>query len=280
MGGEWMTGKFASARALTALMLLLVFASFGLAFLPSASAQTPSDQSSPAAPTAPPADAQQPQAPAAQQSGNEQESPDESPLPRQRKPRDYKNWSFNVGAGAAVFGGPTKTFVRGGGVGGTVGVARNANKYFGLRADFMYQDLPLKQSSLLLAQAGSANTYALSFMLDPVINIPASKTWGGYVLFGPGYVRRSGTLNSDLEVPGSGCTAFWTWWIGTCPNDSLPLDGSFVHSSQNEFAYNVGAGVTHTMPSGVEVYAEYRLIHGSANGTTTSLRPITVGVRW
>ena len=31
------------------------------------------------------------------------------------------------------------------------------------------------------------------------------------------------------------------------------------------------------MPSGVEIYAEYRLTHGSANGTTTDMRPITIG---
>jgi Outer membrane protein beta-barrel domain len=284
MGGEWMIGKFASARALTALILLIFLTSLGgAAFLPArASAQTPTDQSPGAAPATGEADAQQPQpqTPAAQQSGNEEESPEETPLPRQKKPRDYNKWSYNVGAGAAVYGGTTKTFVRGGGVGGTVGVARNANKYFGLRGDFMYQDLPLKQSSLLLAQAGSANTYVLSFMVDPVINIPVSNTYGGYVLFGPGYFHRGGTLNSDLAVPGSGCTAFWTWWKGICPNDSLPLDGSFIHSSQNDFGYNVGAGITRKMPSGVQIYAEFRLIHGSANGTTTDVRPITVGVRW
>ena len=52
------------------------------------------------------------------------------------------------------------------------------------------------------------------------------------------------------------------------------------NSSQNSFGYNMGAGITRKMPSGVEIYAEYRFTHGSTNGITTDVRPITVGVRW
>ena len=33
------------------------------------------------------------------------------------------------------------------------------------------------------------------------------------------------------------------------------------------------------MPSGVELYVEYRLTHGSRNNITTDTRPITIGVR-
>ena len=44
---------------------------------------------------------------------------------------------------------------------------------------------------------------------------------------------------------------------------SIPLSGSFVNSSLNQFGYNVGAGVTRKMPSGVEIYVEFRLMHGS-----------------
>jgi Outer membrane protein beta-barrel domain len=278
MGGEWMMGKFATASALTALVLRVLVLNILLGTHLSAQTTT-ANQTSAATPGT---NAQQPQSstPAAQQPGSQEESTDEGPMVRQKKPRDFNKWSYNVGAGANVDSGATKTFVRGGGPGGTVGVARNGNKYLGLRADFMYEDLPLKQSSLTLSGAGSANSYLLSFTVDPVINIPVTSNFGGYVLFGPGYFHRGGTLNSDTAAPGTQCTAFWTWWIGTCPNASLPLDGSFVHSSQNDFGYNIGAGITRKMPSGVEVYAEFRLIHGSANGTTTDVRPITVGVRW
>ena len=195
------------------------------------------------------------------------------------KPRNYKKWVFDAGVGADLDSGTTKTFVRQGGYDLTAGAARNANQYIGLRADFMFSQLPLRQSALSLAQAQSADSYFLAVTIDPIINVPVSKQWGGYVLLGPGFYRRFGTLNSDNAVPGSTCNAFYKWW-GACPNVSLPLSGNFVNSSQNEIGFNIGAGITHKMPSGVDLFAEYRLIHGSANETTTDVRPITVGVRW
>ena len=257
-----MTGKFATASALTLMVLIVFWGAQGFAQT-APPAQTPSAPSSAT------------QAPAAGQEPAEEESSSR----RKNRPHDYKNWVFNVGAGANVDSGTTKTFVRGGGVVGTVGVARNANKYLGLRADFIYANLPLRDSTLLLAQATGATTYALDFTLDPIINVPVTKLFGGYVLFGPGFFHRSGSLNSSSAVPGSACNPFWTWW-GACKNVSIPLSGDFVNSNQNEFGYNFGAGVTRKMPSGVEIYAEYRFTHGSRNGITTDVRPITIGVRW
>jgi opacity protein-like surface antigen len=290
MGGEWMMGKFVTASAPKLLLLISLTSIFAI---PGFSQTAPTDQTPAAAPAVPAPDKQQDtqqpsapastaQAPAAQQPASGQEpAEEESASRRKKRAHDYKNWNFNVGVGANTDSGSTKTFVRGGGVVGTVGVARNASKYLGLRADFIYADLPLRDSSLSIAQATGATSYVLAFTLDPIINIRVTKEFSGYVLFGPGFYHRGGSLNDDTAVPGSGCNPFWTWW-GPCSGSSLgiPLSGSFVNSSQNEFGYNVGAGVARKMPSGVEIYAEYRLIHGSANNTTTDFRPITVGVRW
>jgi len=263
-----MIRKFATAVALLSSIVLLGGRGFSQA--------APADQTSPPAPTAQQPAAQQP---AAQQPETGQE-PTEETAPRRRvRPRTYQPWVFNAGLGANLDSGTTKTFVRGGGYDATVGAARNANKYLGLRGDFLFADLPLRQSSLALAQAQSASSYLFSLTVGPVINIPVTKEWGGYILFGPGYFRRFGNLSGDTAIPGSSCNAFYKWWTG-CPSVSIPLSGNFTHSSQNDFGEFVGAGITRKMPSGVELYVEYRLIHGSANETTTDVRPITLGVRW
>lgn len=263
-----MIGKFASAMGLLLLTIMSV---------PRGFAQTAPAAQQPATTSQQPA----PQAPVAQPTtqNSEQESADEISTSRRAKARNYKKWQYNVGTGLNLDSGTTKTFVRGGGIIGTAGVARNASKYLGLRGDFIFANLPLRQSSLSLAQAGSASSYLFALTADPIINIPVTKEWGGYILFGPEYFHRSGSLSSDTAIPGSSCNAFFQWWIA-CPNVSIPLSGNFVNSSQNEFGYNVGAGVARKMPSGVEIYAEYRLSHGSANNTTTDVRPITLGVRW
>jgi opacity protein-like surface antigen len=271
-----MMGKFATA-GISALVLTFLLGSRGF------SQTTPPAQTPPVpapAEQTPATQAPATQTPAAQQPGSGQEPADEESTSRRKaKPHLYKNWTFNVGAGANVDGGTTKTFVRGGGVDGTIGVARNANRFLGLRADFMFANLPLRASTLELAQATGATSYALAFTLDPIINIPVTKLYGGYVLVGPNYIHRSGSLNSDTAVPGSACNPFWSWW-GSCANVSIPLSGSFVNSSQNEFGYNFGGGVWRKTPSGVELYLEYRFMHGSNSGVTTDIRPITVGVRW
>ncbi len=268
-------GKFATASALTLLALIIVGGAPGFA------QTTPAGQT-PAAPDSA-AQTSAPQTPSAQTPAQPpasgQEPADEESTSRRKRVHDYKNWNYNVGAGANLDSGTTKTFVRGGGVVGTAGVARNANKYLGLRADFIFANLPLRNSALELAQASGATSYVLGVTLDPIINIPVTSKYGGYVLAGPGFFHRSGSLDSDTTVPGSPCNSFWTWW-GTCFNSSLPLSGKFVNASQNQFGYNFGAGITRKMPSGVEIYAEFRFTHGSHNGITTDVRPITIGLRW
>jgi hypothetical protein len=260
-----MIGKFATASALMFLVLMIVLVEQG------------SSQTAPAGqtPAAPPSTEQTP----AQPSATAQEPADEESTSRRKKVHDYKTWNYNVGAGANLDSGTTKTFVRGGGFVGTAGVARNGNKYLGLRADFIFANLPLRSSTLELAQASGATSYMLGVTLDPVLNFSVTSKYGGYVLIGPGFYHRSGSLNSDTTVPGSPCNTFWTWW-GTCFNSSLPLNGKFVDASQNQFGYNFGGAVTRKMPSGVELYAEFRFTHGSHNGITTDVRPITIGVRW
>lgn len=240
-----------------------------------APAQQPADQ-----PPAQQPSAQQPQAqtPQAQQSGSQEATVDELPG-RKPKVKNFKNWSFNVGGGANLTNGTTTKFVRGGGGVVGAGVARNYGEYFGLRLDFQFDNLPLRASALQSAQASSATSYVYSFMLDPIINLPATKTWGGYMLFGPSYYHRSGKLDSSSALPGSACNPFFAWW-GTCYAGSLPLNGKFLNSSQNEFGENFGGGITRKIRPNMELYAEFRYLHGKRNGTTTDLRPITVGVRW
>jgi hypothetical protein len=248
--------------------------------------QDTSTQSAPAPSPAPPAGQQSsappPSAPQAnsQQSSGSQEASTEEIGPRHKvKPKEYKNWTFNVGGGASLTNGTTEKFVRSGGPIGAAGVARNYSKYFGLRVDFQWDNLPLRDSALLLAQAPGATSHVYSFTLDPIINIPVNNDWSGYFLIGPGFFHRSGKLDSSTVVPGVACNAFWDWW-GTCFNGSIPLNKEFLSTSQNQFGEDFGGGIARKITPKIELYGEFRYLHGSGGGRTTDLRPITVGVRW
>jgi|ERR1700722_15368140 opacity protein-like surface antigen len=234
--------------------------------------QTPA-QSPP--PEQPPAQSQ----PASQQSSTQEASPEETVPGRKIKVKEYKNWTFNVGGGASLTNGNTKNFVRGGGGLAAAGVAHNYGKYLGLRLDFQWDNLPLRNSALALAQAPSATSHVYSLMFNPIINLPVTKTWGGYILAGPAYFHRSGSLDSSTAIPGSACNNFYEWW-GSCFAGSLPLNGKFLDSSRNEFGYDFGGAVARKIRPNIEIYAEFRYLHGKRSGITTDLRPITVGVRW
>lgn len=270
---------FAASWSLRAVFLLAILAGAATAF-----AQTPdqpgSDQQNSA--QQPAAQQQQPQAeqqPANSQSGNEEATPEEA-APRHRlKPKQYKNWNFNVGGGANVDSGATKKFIVGGGGTFGGGVARNANKYLGLRLDVGFDNLPLRQSALILAQASGGNAHVYTVTLDPIINVPVNKLWSGYVLFGPSYLHRSGKLLTSAALPGEACNPFFQWWA-RCFAGSLPPNTNFLHSSHNEFGYNLGGGIARKVYNNVEVYIDFRLIHGNHNNITTDVRPITMGVRW
>lgn len=238
--------------------------------------QTPAQQ--------PPAQQPPAQQPSAQpqpdnQSGVQEASTEDLGPGRKLKVKEYKNWTFNAGGGANLTSGTTKTFVRGGGGVAAAGVARNYSKYFGFRLDFQWDNLPLRNSALALAQAPGATSHVYSFSIDPILNFQVTKAWGGYVLGGPSYFHRSGKLDSSTAIPGSACNPFFGWW-GTCVTGSLPLSGKFLNASQNEFGENFGGGITRKIRPNVEIYAEWRLMHGKRSGITTDFRPITIGVRW
>ncbi|MGD0758284.1 MAG: outer membrane beta-barrel protein [Candidatus Sulfotelmatobacter sp.] len=207
-----------------------------------------------------------------------QENPEVETPARRVKPRLYRTWLFNAGGGANLPNGTTEQFVRGGGPAADVGAARNFSKYFGFRMDFSWTDLPLRTSALQLAQAPGANNHVYGLTFDPVVYIPVTSVYSGYALVGPGFYHRTGKIDSSTAVPGGSCNPFWDWW-GTCLNRSLPL-GTFLKESQNQFGFNFGGGIARKVTDKIDIYAEYRALHGSRNGNTTDARTLTLGVRW
>jgi hypothetical protein len=239
--------------------------------------QAPAQQTQPQQPPAQQPPAQTP--PDNQQAGSQEPGPEEEIPARKPKPRGYKNWTFNLGGGTSFTSGTTQKFVRSGGGVAAAGVARNYSKYFGLRADFQWDNLPLRTSAMQAAQAPGATSHVYSFTLDPIVNFQVTRLWGGYVLGGPAFYHRSGKLDSSTAIPGSACNPFFTWW-GSCTAGSLPLSGRFLKANQNEFGENFGAGITRKIRPNIDFYAEFRFFHGKHGGTSTDLRPITIGFRW
>ena len=235
--------------------------------------QTPAQQPPPA---------QQPQSqPDNQQSSSQEASNEDITRPAKVKVKDFTNWTYNAGGGASLTNGTTKTFVRSGGGIAAAGVARNAKQVFGLRLDFQFDNLPLRSSALQLAQAPGATSHVYSLGLDPIINIPVTKDWGGYLVFGPSYFHRSGKLDSTSMIPGSACNPFYEWW-GTCFAGSLPIGGGFRNASENQLAtrFAVAASRAKLPRRLISTPIPLPARQPRRHSPLPDLRPITIGLRW
>jgi hypothetical protein len=271
-----MIRKFATVPGswvVLALILATILAGATTVHAQETPAQPPPTQPPPAQP------APTQQQPNSQQSASQEATLEEIGLGRKPKVKNWTNWSFNAGGGANLTNGTTAKFARGGGGALDGGVARNYSEYFGFRLDFQWDNLPLRDSALVLAQAPGATSHVYSLHLDPIINIPVNKTWGGYILGGPSYFYRSGKLDSSTAIPGTACNSFYGWW-GSCFSGSLPLSGDFLKTHQNDHGENFGGGITYKIQPKMDLYVEFRYFHGKSGLNSTDLRPITIGVRW
>lgn len=265
-----MSRKFATVSGFRIVLAIASLTILAGAIHAQAQQSPPATQEQPAQQTP----AQQPANPQQNQEASEEEIPTRKP-----KAPEFTKWSYNVGGGASLTNGNTQNFVRGGGGIAAAGVARNYSKYFGFRLDFQFDNLPLRTSALQAAQTTGATSRALALTLGPIINLPVTRVWSGYIVAGGGYFHRFGKLDNSTAIPGSACSPFFTWW-GNCFNAHLPLKGNFLSTSLNHFGEDFGGGIARKVHNNIEVYAEIRYFHGTGGGITTDFRPITAGIRW
>lgn len=199
---------------------------------------------------------------------------------------DFHWFSLSAGGGWAPAAGSDHTSLDAGGnfqAGAGLAFSRPAPRQrwaFYLNVDFMLDQLGIKQSALQEAQIlnptniglleatkGTARFYSTT--LDPTFRFPAGKTGHSnvYVFGGFGWFRRS------LDFTG------------------VSAEGSLLQSSGpavfgnggNSGVCDAGAGVNVGLPQrfkGWMFYVEGRVIHGLAVNKSTTLAPVSIGVRW
>lgn len=188
---------------------------------------------------------------------------------------EYSKWLFNIGGGVGFPQGDLSSFVNDGG-NVVVGGGYNFIKNFGIDTEFMWQDLPVnsKTKQLLMTPGASARQYAWTF--NPIFHFPIRAKFGAYAIGGIGWYHRSG----ETTTPGVGviCDPYWSWWYGCAVGSVNFVTGS---RSENAFGENIGGGLTYRLgESHFKIYAEVRYHHAAYNKVSTSLLPLTFGIRW
>ena len=126
--------------------------------------------------------------------------------------RNFPRFNFNVGGGEGIGRGDAGAF-SGNSFFAVGGAGWNFNKIFGVSAEYMYYDLPIRPSVALAQKLGSANASLNAISLNGIIRIPYKLgRYGAYGILGVGFYDRNSYSNAGLvsarrtcgSLPGGG----------------------------------------------------------------------------
>ena len=189
-------------------------------------------------------------------------------------------FNFNVGGG---FGLPQAQFSNIVNTGGTfqIGGGLNVGRMLGANLEYMYQDLPPKQSVIALTGAPGGSARSNSVTLNFLIHSPEARKFGGYAIGGGGWYHRSWDLTTPTLSIGSVCLPSYAFWGVVCTNGLVSSNTTIASGSSNAGGWNAGAGLTYRMGgSHIKFYTEARYHVAYQNLITTRILPVTFGLRW
>lgn len=189
-------------------------------------------------------------------------------------------FNFNVGGGPGFQLGQISNYANTGG-NFVAGGGPNLGHMFGVDGEFMYYGLPVKQSVLNVTGAPSGSSRMYSVTGNGILRLPTAGKLGAYGIGGIGWYHRSWELTAPVLVPGTVCGPNFFFWGVSCVNGLVPANAVLHSGSTNAFGLNIGGGVTYRLgESRAKIYAELRYHHAYTNNFSTSVLPLTFGLRW
>jgi Outer membrane protein beta-barrel domain len=192
---------------------------------------------------------------------------------------EVPRFNFNIGGGIGFPLSSTSDFVNEG-ANFVIGAGPNFARAFGMNAEFMWHDLPVKRGVINELRVPDASARVYSVTINGILRVPTHGHLGIYGIGGGGWYHRSGEATAPALVPGTVCPSFWVWW-GECVNGLWPGNVVLGSSSSDAVGGNIGAGLTLGLGEGsLKFYTELRYHHASHNKVSTDILPLTFGLRW
>jgi Outer membrane protein beta-barrel domain len=188
-------------------------------------------------------------------------------------------YTFNFGAGPGFPQGRVSDFSNTG-ANIVAGAGMNLGKSLGVNSEFMWHNLPPKDSVIAATGApdGHAGLYSVTGNL--IFKTPPRKL-GGYAIGGIGWYHRNWALTAPTLSIGTVCAPTYVWWGVTCFNGLVESTATLQSGSSDAFGWNGGGGVTFRIgESAAKFYTEVRYHQASNKGITTKVLPLTFGIRW
>jgi hypothetical protein len=196
--------------------------------------------------------------------------------------QDFNRFNFNVGGGFGGALGDVGKFT-GTSYHGVAGGGMNLSRTFGFKAEYMYFNLGFKDSVKAQPTLSDATGHLQSATLNAFFNIPLQGKLGVYAIGGGGWYQRNVDARSQFLAAGSLCQPAWRLWGITCTtgNPSVVSPAQTLSSNTVEGGgYNFGGGFTYRLTKQAKFYVEGRYHHANTSGGSTSVFPVTVGLRW
>lgn len=195
--------------------------------------------------------------------------------------QNFNRFTFNVGGGFGVGLGDAGKFTDKS-YHGVAGGGLNLSRTFGIKAEYMYYNLALKDSVIrqqFLLPGAHGNLQSAT--LNGVFDLPSHSRWGIYGMGGAGWYQRTVEEHSQMLQPGTVCQPIWIlWWGITCVNNLVTTTQTLSSHTVSAAGYNFGGGVNYRFSRHAKLYVEGRYHHANTSGSPTKVFPVTVGLRW
>ena len=194
----------------------------------------------------------------------------------------FNRFNFNVGGGFGGALGDVSKFT-GSSYHGAVGGGLNLSRNIGVRAEYMYFNLAFKDSIKNQQSLPDATGRLQSATLNLFWRFPLDNKLDVYAIGGGGWYQRQVEARSQFLPAGTVCQPAWQLWAIECTNGSSGLvDPAQTLSSHTVSAggYNFGGGFSYRIQKKMRVYVEGRYHRAKTSDLTTTVFPVTVGLRW
>jgi opacity protein-like surface antigen len=194
--------------------------------------------------------------------------------------QEAPKFNFDIGGGIGFPSSTLSSFANSGGdfvVGGGV----NLGQFLGVNAEYMYQDLPPKQSVIALTGAPGGSARQNSLTGNVLLHLAERHKFGVYGIGGIGWYHRSWDLTAPTLAIGTTCLPSYAFWGVVCSNGLVSATQVLASGSANAFGWNIGAGATYRLgESHFKIYAESRVHFAYYSGINSRVIPLTFGLRF
>ena len=158
-----------------------------------------------------------------------------------------------------------------------VGAGINLTPRLGVMGQFMYTRSGLNGSFLQSVNVPDGNFRMWGFSLDPIVRLNPRGRVDFYLIGGPGIYRRTVEFTQPTVATVNAFDPFFGFFFPV----NVPANQSLGSFGTTRFGLNGGGGVTMRVGHGnAKLFAEARYVKMFTRGTSTSVLPVTFGVRY